>query len=103
MDVGEGLGERFWTSDGAGALSEKMSLLPAILLSLSLLAIASLPGSDLYEVQIDPANPLFRFLLSDSFMHFLTFALLTSLIAMGFCLKRKGAIPYRSASLGGNR
>ena len=99
MDVGEGLGERFWTSDGAGALSEKMSLLPAILLSLSLLAIASLPGSDLHEVQTGPDSPLLRFLLSDPFMHFLTYALLAALLGAGFGLSRDRSFPFVQVAL----
>ena len=70
-----------------------INFVPAIVFSLSLLATASLPGSNLREVQIQPGNALVRFLLSDPFMHFLTFALLTFLVGVGYYLSRSGKIP----------
>jgi hypothetical protein len=46
--------------------------------------MASLPGDDLDKIQKSPENPWLRFFLSDSFMHFLVFGLLTLLICRGY-------------------
>ena len=72
---------------------------PAIFLSLFLWGVASLPGSDLYEVQSGPESPLLSFLLSDPFMHFLTYALLTFLVGIGYHLSRNGKIPLGRVAL----
>lgn len=57
---------------------------PAYSLALLIFIVASLPGSDLQKVQEYPNNLLLRFLLSDPFMHFLTFGILTLLICYGY-------------------
>ena len=67
--------------------------IPALIIAGLLLGIASLPGNDLHEVQTGPDSSLLRFLLSDPFMHFLTFALLTFLVGSGYYLSRGGKIP----------
>jgi len=66
---------------------------PIIIVVTVLFVVASLPGSDLHEVQIGPENPLVRFLLSDPFMHFFTLAALTLLVGIGHYLSRSGKIP----------
>ena len=66
---------------------------PAVILVVLLFGVASLPGSDLHEVQSGPEGPLLRFLLSDPFMHFVTFALPTFLVGIGYHLSRNGKIP----------
>lgn len=66
---------------------------PAYLFSLMLWVVASLPGEELEKIQKFPDNPLLRIILSDSFMHFLVFGLLTLLICRGFHLKSRRSIP----------
>lgn len=56
-------------------------LIPAALLALALLAVASLPGSDLQRVQAAPACLALRFLLSDPVMHTVQSGLLAVLVA----------------------
>ena len=60
---------------------------PVLILIVALSVAASLPGDDLYEVQTGPESPLLRFLLSDPFVHFLTFPFLTVLVSIGFSLE----------------
>ena len=57
------------------SLMERITyFVPAVILVVLLFGVASLPGSDLHEVQSGPEGPLLRFLLSDPFMHFFTLA-----------------------------
>lgn len=67
--------------------------IPAYLLSLLLWIVASLPGDDLDRIQKLPENLWLRFFLSDPFMHFLTFGLLTVLICRGYDQESKRSIP----------
>jgi len=69
---------------------------PAYLLSLFMWIVASLPGDDLNRIQRLPENPWLRFFLSDPFMHFLTFGLLTLLIFK----RREDIYWYRNRSGG---
>ena len=62
----------------------KSSFLPAYSLSLLIFIVASLPGSGLKKIQRFPDNAGLRFLLSDQFMHFLTFGVLTLLTYYGY-------------------
>jgi len=55
--------------------------------------MASLPGDDLERIQKFPENPWLRFFLSDPFMHFLIFGLLTLLIFKGFYDEDRRSIP----------
>lgn len=57
---------------------------PAYSLALLIFIVASLPGSDLQKVQKYPNNLLLRYLLSDPFMHFLTFGIFTFLVCYGY-------------------
>jgi VanZ family protein len=61
--------------------AERWRLVPAGLVALALLAVASLPGSDLQRVQAAPACLALRFLLSDPVMHTLESGLLAVLVA----------------------
>jgi VanZ family protein len=61
--------------------------------------MASLPGDDLNRIQRLPENPWLRFFLSDPFMHFLTFGLLTLLIFKGFYDGGKRPIPLIKVGL----
>ena len=56
---------------------------PAYLLCIALFVVASLPGSDLTRIQTMPEGGFLRFFLSDPFMHFFTYGLLTGLIYYG--------------------
>jgi VanZ family protein len=69
------------------------SFIPAYLLSFLLWIAASLPGDDLERIQKSPENPWLRFFLSDPFMHFLIFGLLTLLIFKGFYDEGRRFIP----------
>jgi VanZ family protein len=51
--------------------------------SLLIWVMASLPGDELQVVQQYPENPLVKIILSDAFMHFVLFGLLTFLIIRG--------------------
>ncbi len=62
----------------------KYSFFPAYSLGLLIFIIASLRGSDLKKIQQFHDNALIRFLLSDPFMHFLTFGILIFLICFGY-------------------
>jgi len=73
--------------------------IPAYLLSLFIWIMASLPGDDLNRIQKFPENPWLRFFLSDPFMHFLTFGLLTLLIFKGFYDKGRRSIPLIKIAL----
>lgn len=66
---------------------------PAYVFSLMIWVVASLPGEELEKIQKFPDNPLLRIILSDPFMHFLVFGLLTLLICRGFHLKSRESIP----------
>jgi len=69
------------------------SFIPAYLYSLFLWIVASLPGNDLQKIQKFPENPWLKFFLSDPFMHFLVFGLLTLLICRGYDKKPRKSIP----------
>lgn len=69
---------------GLEILIRKGRFIPACLLSLLLWIIASLPGKDLQRIQTWPENELLAFILSDPFMHVLTFGVLTLLICLAF-------------------
>jgi len=72
---------------------------PAYLLSLFMWIVASLPGDDLNRIQKLPENPWLRFFLSDPFMHFLTFGLLTLLICRGYDQELRKSIPLVKVGL----
>lgn len=72
---------------------------PAYLLSLFMWIVASLPGDDLNRIQKFPENPWLRFFLSDPFMHFLTFGLLTLLICRGYDQELRKSIPLVKVGL----
>lgn len=57
---------------------------PAYSFGLLISISATLPGSELQKIQQLPDNVLIRFLLSDPFMHFLTFGILSFLICYGY-------------------
>jgi hypothetical protein len=71
-------------SNGVHQSVKRERLVPAGLLALLLWIVASLPGEDLQSIQAAPESPLLRTVLSDPFMHALTFALLAMLIAWSF-------------------
>lgn len=51
------------------------------------------------RIQKFPENPWLRFFLSDPFMHFLTFGLLTLLICRGYDQESKRLIPFVKVGL----
>jgi hypothetical protein len=61
--------------------------------------MASLPGGDLEKIQRFPENPWLRFFLSDPFMHFLNFGLLTLLICRGYVKESRRSIPLVNVGL----
>lgn len=61
--------------------ADSWRLVPVGLVALALLAVASLPGSDLQRVQAAPACLALRFLLSDPVMHTVQSGLLAVLVA----------------------
>ena len=69
------------------------SFIPAYLFASFMWIMASLPGNDLNKIQKFPENPWLRFFLSDPFMHFLIFGLLTLLIFKGFYDEGRRFIP----------
>jgi len=71
---------------------------PAYVFALMIWIVASLPGEELEKIQKFPDNPLLRIILSDPFMHFLVFGLLTLLICRGFHLKSRESIPLVKVS-----
>ena len=73
-------------------LIRRNRFLPAVPFCLFLWIVASLPGSDLRRIQTSPESALFRFILSDPCMHFLTFGLLTLLLCVGFFGQSGGSI-----------
>lgn len=72
---------------------------PAYLFSLLIWIVASLPGDDLEKIQRFPENQWLRFFLSDAFLHFLTFGLLTLLIVRGFYSQGRKSIPLLKIGL----
>ena len=72
---------------------------PAYLFSLFIWIMASLPGDDLERIQKFPENPWFRFFLSDPFMHFIVFGLLTLLICRGYDQQSRRSIPMARVAL----
>ena len=70
------------------------NFIPTYLFSLLLWIIASLPGKDVQKVQSAPKSPLLTFILSDPFMHFLVFGLLTLLLCIGFYRESRGTVPF---------
>ena len=66
---------------------------PAYLFSGLIWIGASLPGEELEKIQKFPDHLLLRFLLSDAFLHFLVFGLLTLLICRGYSRELK-IIPW---------
>ena len=72
---------------------------PAYLLSLFIWIMASLPGDDLDKIQKSPENPWLMFFLSDPFMHFITFGLLTLLICRGYVKELRRPIPLVKVGL----
>jgi len=67
--------------------------IPAYLFALLIWIVASLPGDDLGRIQKYPDNLWFRFFLSDPFMHFMVFGLLTLFICRGYDQESRGSIP----------
>jgi VanZ family protein len=67
------------------------------LYGLLLLGVASLPGADLQRIQTAPENPWLRAVLSDPFMHALTFGLFSLLLAWG--LAPRGPLAWIRAAL----
>ncbi|MFH0789808.1 MAG: VanZ family protein [Pseudomonadota bacterium] len=61
--------------------------------------MASLPGDDLERIQKFPENPWLRFFLSDPFMHFIVFGLLTLLICRGYDQQSRRSIPMATVGL----
>ncbi len=80
-------------------LMKLKSFIPAYLLSLFIWIMASLPGDDLDKIQKSPENPWLRFFLSDPFMHFLVFGLLTLLICRGYDKESGRSIPLVKVGL----
>jgi len=72
---------------------------PAYLFSLFIWIMASLPGDDLERIQKSPKNPWLRFFLSDPFMHFIVFGLLTLLICRGYDQELRRSIPLARVGL----
>ncbi len=75
------------------------SFIPAYLFASFMWIMASLPGNDLDKIQKLPVNSGFRFFLSDPFMHFLTFGLLTLMICRGYDKESERSIPWVRAGL----
>ncbi|MEE8389460.1 MAG: VanZ family protein [Anaerolineae bacterium] len=75
------------------------SFVPAGLFALLLWVLASLPGDDLQRIQATPENPLLAFILSDPFMHFLTFGLLALLIRLGLYGRARDTVPFATATV----
>jgi len=71
----------------------KRNFFPAYLYSGLLWIAASLPGEELEKIQKYPDHFLLRFLLSDAFLHFLVFGLLTLLICRGYSREMK-TVPW---------
>ena len=57
--------------------------------------MASLPGAKLQRIQSYPENPILRIILSDPFMHFLVFGLLTLLVCRGFYIEPGVDVPLK--------
>ena len=74
-------------------LISRKNFIPAYLFSLLLWVMASLPGYDLERVQRLPKNPWLLILLSDPFIHFILFGLLTFFIFRGFYRESKRSAP----------
>jgi len=70
----------------------RRSFVPAYSYSLLLWIVASLPGDELQRMQSYPENPLLRVILSDPFMHFVSFGLLALLIFRGFYRESRSSI-----------
>ena len=79
-------------------LKNNRNFFPAYLFSGLLWVAASLPGDELAKIQNFPDHLLLRFFLSDGFMHFLVFGLLTLLICLGYSQEVK-AVPWLRAGL----
>ena len=67
--------------------------IPAYCFSLLIWVMASLPGDDLERVQRLPESPLLKIILSDPFMHFVVFGLLTLFICRGYYRGSGRSIP----------
>ena len=72
----------------------KSRLVPAVVLALLLWIVASLPGADLQRIQAAPEDPWLRAVLSDPFMHALSFGLFTLLVAWGLAARPRGPAPW---------
>ena len=75
-------------------LARRGRFIPVCLFSLLLWIIASLPGNDLQRIQTWPENELLAFILSDPFMHVLTFGILTLLVCLAFSRGSARPIPF---------
>ena len=69
---------------GPNYIIKQRSYLPASFFSLMLWIVASLPGKELEGIQKYPENTWLRAILSDPFMHFLVFGMLSLLLCRGF-------------------
>ena len=73
----------------------KRNFFPAYIFALMVWIVASLPGAKLQRIQSYPENPILRIILSDPFMHFLVFGLLTLLICRGFYIESGVDVPLK--------
>ena len=78
------------------------SFIPSYVLGALIFIVASLPGSDIHEVQQYPDNLFIRFLISDQFMHFATFGVLAFLIYFAYersCIMQRASQKVKDKSL----
>jgi hypothetical protein len=93
------------SGNGWGEQMRKGRWVPVVAYALLLLAVASLPGSDLQRIQAAPENLALRAVLSDPFMHALTFGLFSLLLAWGLASRgrpagvRVGLLAWRLAAV----